>query len=376
MAAQPKVDESTVIRPDGAGHKIVDKNASTPPGLSWHGKTYKGKKRGGPAEIYPTWRPDTFYPAGMIVYYNGYDYKALVDQPGNAADGSNPASSGNWMVLQKGSTRNNGIFYHGGRVISSPTVLVYYIWYGNWAPYAKTQEVLRTFMNSLGGTPLWNVMTTYYDSTGGRVNNSLTLAGEATDNYSQGATLAPGGLEAVVSNTIGSGKLPLRQDALYFVLTSPDVRQNSDFGEYGTGSFGTMYCGLHNSFKLSGVDVRFAFVGNPITQARSLCHVNDPSPNGDSGGDAMANIVLHELADMVSAPDLTAWYDDSGPDPVPNGGLCSANGIEVGDKCIWQWGATKLDAKGARYNQTFGGRNYLLQQLWLNAEGGKCVLKY
>ena len=67
------------------------------------------------------------------------------------------------------------------------TINVYYIWYGNWSgisePHAMT--VLQNLASTIGGTPYFNINTTYSDSSGTAVSNSVNFAGSTTDNYSQ-----------------------------------------------------------------------------------------------------------------------------------------------------------------------------------------------
>src|SRR6185369_2206314 len=48
---------------------------------------------------YPAWQPDTFYRAGTIVYYQGRDYQALVDQTDYTSTGWNPTNTSLWKDL-------------------------------------------------------------------------------------------------------------------------------------------------------------------------------------------------------------------------------------------------------------------------------------
>ena len=60
-----------------------------------------------------------------------------------------------------------GIGYGGGPVMLG-TPDVYYIWYGNWSGNSAT-TLLPDFMSNLGGSPYFNINTTYYDSQGRHV---------------------------------------------------------------------------------------------------------------------------------------------------------------------------------------------------------------
>jgi len=85
-------------------------------------------------------------------------------------------------------------------------------------------------------------------------------------------------------------------------------------------------------------------------------------PNGNAGADGMASVISHELEEAVSDPDLNAWYD--------------SKGYENADKCAWKFGSVYTTANGASANMKLGARDYLIQQNWVNANGGLCSLSY
>jgi len=79
----------------------------------------------------------------------------------------------------------------------------------------------------------------------------------------------------------------------------------------------------------------------------------------------MASILIHELEEAVTDPNLNAWYD--------------ANGEENADKCAWTFGSTYTVANGSKANMKLGGvngRDFLIQQNWVNASGGYCAKSY
>src|SRR5690349_2880422 len=83
---------------------------------------------------------------------------------------------------------NNGISYHGGPVMLGTTD-VYYIWYGNWSGNSAT-SILTNLAQNIGGSPYFNINTTYYDGSSVHVTNSVHYAGSTTDSYSQGKSLS------------------------------------------------------------------------------------------------------------------------------------------------------------------------------------------
>jgi Phosphate-induced protein 1 conserved region len=246
----------------------------------------------------------------------------------------------------------NGISYHGGPIMTG-TTNVYYIWYGNWA--SASQSILLNLASYIGGSPYFNINTTYTNGSGGHVSKSVHYNGSASDNYSQGKSINDSGVQAIVNSAITSGKLPADAHGVYFVLTATDVKE--------TSGFCNSYCGWHTRATIAGTDVKFAFVGNPDTQCPSACEEQTGvSPNGDPGADGMASVIAHELEESATDPDLNAWYDNRGE--------------ENADKCAWTFGTTKTAANGTLYNMTLGSRQYLIQQNWVNASGGYCALSF
>jgi len=273
-----------------------------------------------------------------------------------AQDNANNGNSGDAKPDGKGNvSRNknsgNGIFYHGGPLLLG-TTNIYYIWYGNWAGNSAT-TILSDFGNSIGGSPYFNINTTYYDGSGSHVTNAVNLSHSINDNYSQGTALNDAGVQAVVINAINSGKLPKDTNGLYFVLTSADVNE--------TSGFCTQYCGWHTHGTIGGSDIKYAFVGNP-DRCISSCAQQSIGPNGNAGADGMASIIAHELEETVTDPDLNAWYDH--------------RGMENADKCAWTFGSTYTVNNGALANMKLGNRNYLIQQNWVNAAGGYCAKSF
>ena len=245
----------------------------------------------------------------------------------------------------------NGISYHGGKLILG-TTNVYYIWYGNWSGNSATM-VLTDFARGIGGSSYYNINTTYYDGSNNHVANSVHFAGDTTDNYSRGTSLSDAAIQGVVSDAISTGRVPKDTNAVYFVLTSSDVTASSGFC--------TQYCGWHTHGTIGGADIKYSFVGNP-DRCPSACEAQTTGPSGNAGADGMASIIAHELEEAVTDPDLNAWYD--------------TRGYENADKCAWTFGQTTTAPNGSKYNLLLGSRYFLIQQNWVNANGGYCALGY
>ncbi|CAF0976041.1 unnamed protein product [Rotaria sp. Silwood1] len=96
--------------------------------------------------------------------------------------------------------------------------------------------------------------------------------------------------------------------------------------------------------------LKYAFIGNPATKCPGSCGARTPSPNNNSGLDAMFNTMAHELSEAATDPQINAWLD--------------AAGAENADKCVWTFGTTFSTLNGATANVICGGNNYYIQQNW------------
>ena len=149
--------------------------------------------------------------------------------------------------------------------------------------------------------------------------------------------------------------MPKDTNGVYFVLTSKDVTASSGFC--------TQYCGWHTYGTVAGSNIKYSFVGNP-DRCPASCAAQTTSPNGNAGADGMASIIAHELSEAVTDPNLNAWYDK--------------RGYENADKCAWTFGSTYSVANGSKANVHLGGRDFLIQQNWVNQSNSTqyCALGY
>jgi len=246
----------------------------------------------------------------------------------------------------------NQITYQGGPVMHA--INAYYIWYGNWAQDPNANAILTAFIGSIGGSPYFNINTTYGDATG-NVPNAVTYAGTYTDAGSQGTALSDASLVLILNNAFTNG-LAVDANGVYFILTAPGVTESSGFL--------TQYCGFHTHTNHNGTDVKYAFIGDPGTSiAVCATHNTASSPNGDPQVDEMTSVVAHELEETVTDEDLNAWYFTTGP----------MAGDENADACAYTYGTTYAAANNSIANMHLGTRDFLIQQNWLNAGGGSCA---
>jgi len=276
------------------------------------------------------------------------------------------------------SSANNGIAFNGGPVLDSfKGVNVYYIWYGDWSSNPGARQILTDFVTHDGGSPYFNINTTYYglDPNGQKdfVVNRVNYMGSTNDHYSHGTYLSDYALAQVVNNATGPGApLPIDTNAVYFVITSPDVTEQE------SPVIGGSACAWHGHWGLSypafpgkTFDIKVGWIGDPNTYTSS-CGVQDPSPNNNPDADSMTNLIAHELEESVTDPDVTGWIN--------------SDGSENADLCVWTFGCTFTSygytypgaqacrqlPNGSYLNMKLGQKPYMIQQNWVNARGGYC----
>jgi hypothetical protein len=256
----------------------------------------------------------------------------------------------------------NGICYHGGPVmgdINSAPPNIYYIWYGNWngtgSNTSTTKTLLQNFIGGLNGSA-YEAINKTYTINGGNISGNVNFAGAVNDGGTK-TSLTDNDIQSIVAAHAGHD-LPLDTNGVYFVLTPTNVNESSGFC--------TQYCGWHTHGTIGGKDIKYAFVGNP-DRCPSACEMQSvgPNGNGNGGADGMASIIAHEQEEAISDPDLNAWYD--------------RRGEENADKCAWTFGCTvgstcPTASNGASYNLSLSAGNFLIQQNWLNANGGQCTM--
>src|SRR5688572_21468012 len=257
---------------------------------------------------------------------------------------------------ERGAVRTDTrILYQGGPVMVA-TSNVYFVWYGNWTARQGTVDLLTDFATSYGGSPYAAILTTYPNASGTIPSGGLVYGGSVGDLYSHGPTLSAADVEDVLSDVIDSGALPLDTRGIYLLLTSPDVHFEG---------FCSERCQYHNYFEFMGAYAKYGVVGNPDrcpTSCAAQFPTGSDSPNADRAGDAMVSWMAHVLNETITNPLGTAWYD--------------RYGLENSDKCVGLFGQTYTTPSGARANMRLSGRDYLIQQNWVNDRKGRCALSY
>ena len=256
------------------------------------------------------------------------------------------------------------IVYHGGKVLPTTNIVAIY-WSnstiytggpapGTGGPGSNDNSLVGFFLNHFGGSPNFNVNTTYYDTVGvgHTVSNVLNYTAYWADNQNvpptNGDTVTDAVIEAEIERGFSSGAITYDSLTLYVVFSSGGTNLGGGFQL----PFDSLhYCGYHTHFNWSGHIVRFAAL--PYNAYGNLCS-HYPSPNNDLPADAEINSLAHEIDEAATDPDINAWYDSYSTNPFS----------EDGDKCAWSWGTMYNDSTA---NMNIAGKDFLIQRIWNRA---------
>jgi hypothetical protein len=190
---------------------------------------------------------------------------------------------------------------------------------------------MATFYGGLGGSTYMNTNTEYtLGSTTTHVSNSVAYV-DTVNGYAIDTSNAP-------------NRAPSTADVLAEVAkVVPSPNPNTYYPVYvdtGRGSAG--YCAWHSFGTANGVGVPFAFFFNLDGDAG--CDPQDTQTGHSQGVAALGNVSGHELSEMVTDTQLTAWYD--------------SQGYENSDKCAWTFSGTVTLSNGSSWK---------IQGNWSNA---------
>ncbi len=271
------------------------------------------------------------------------------------------------VMLPKGQNRGRhggsktGIIYHGGPIIYNQNVAAIY-WSGatiyNGGPAPATTgagsddgSLVGFFLRNLGGSPYFNINTTYYDGSNTYINNVVNYTQYWASNTNlPSADYSPLSDDAIISQIelgFSSGALTYDPSTLYIVFTGIGVNPG--------GGFGTVYCAYHGYYiAADGRNVKYSAMPYAVDPAfPGACSALAGSPNNDEAADAAVNLIAHETEETTTDENLDAWYD--------------AVGAENADKCAWNFGSTYTTSNGATANIVVGGKDWLIQMNWVNA---------
>jgi hypothetical protein len=281
--------------------------------------------------------------------------------------------SGVQAARPRGGGGGTGISYHGGPVLLTGTNVAAVYWSnatiyqsgpapGTSGQGASDSSLVGYFLRNLGGSPYFNINTTYTNGGTSHIANVVKYT-----QYWANKTSAPTGTQtvsdaqmlAMLQSGFNSGVLTYDPNTLYAIFTAGAVNLG---GGFGGANF--QYCAYHThgTVTLTGVGSKTVlYAAMPYDAAYpSYCTAN-AAPNGDFGADAEVNTLAHEVEETTTDMLGTAWWDN--------------RGYENADKCAWNFGSV-FSSGGSVANITVGAKKFLVQQNWVNAGSGGCLLKY
>jgi hypothetical protein len=275
-----------------------------------------------------------------------------------------------------GGGSGTGISYHGGPVLLSGTNVAAVYWASstiyNGGPLpgangsgASDGSLVGFFLSHLGGSSYFNINSTYTNGSGAKIANVVNYTQFWANNASVPSgtqVVSDAQMLAMLQSGFNSGKLTYDPNTLYAIFTAGAVNLGGGFGGQGGTQF--QYCAYHThgSVSITGLGTKTVlYAAMPYdAQYPSSCTDNQ-APNNDFGADAEVNTLGHETEETTTDLMGNAWYD--------------SRGYENADKCAWNFGTTTGSA-GHLSNIALGGKNFLVQQNWVNAGSGGCLKAY
>ena len=263
-----------------------------------------------------------------------------------------------------------GMVFHGGPVLQAGTRVVAVYWAANTifngGPAAGTTGAgsadgsnVGYFLSHFGGSPYFNINTTYTDASGAHIVNSVAYTGFWANNQNvpaNGANVSDADMLAMLQSGLDAGTITYDPSTVYAIFTAGTVNLG--------GGFGTQYCAYHwfGTVTVGGVSKKILYAAMPYDYAYpSGCSAGLASPNGDPAADAEVNTLGHEIEEATTDPLGTAWFDH--------------RGFENADKCAWKFGTTYSNGTGIA-NMRLGTKDFLVQMNWVNAGKGGCLIAY
>lgn len=212
-----------------------------------------------------------------------------------------------------------------------PVTHIYSIY---WGPsfVSNYQTTVNSFLGAIGASSnRLNGLTTQYFKSGSNSTSYVTSNYTDLSTPPSSAPTTSSILAEVYKVIVTNNKLTIDPAGLYMVFTNNYPSRAN-------------YCAWHGAGSVNR-SANFTVAYQPYLGGVAGC-----SPVGLSGFqtfsavpgmDAVANVASHEIYETITDPFLNAWFD--------------ANGAEIGDKCAWYSGYTKLSG------------TYSLQTEWSNS---------
>ena len=239
---------------------------------------------------------------------------------------------------------NGPLTNHGGMVMSNAVTVSPIYWGKSWTSptwVGDKQTGMKAFYEGYSGSGYANTSTEYTDSSGKGVTKVTNWGTSYSD-----SSRASSSTSAVANEVLAKvGFTKLDENGYYPVYT--------DLPRRAAG-----YCAWHSAatVKQNGVSKTFKFAFFFDLTGDGGCTPGNLPAGWTQPTHAIGNVSAHELAEMLTDPQLNAWYD--------------AAGYENGDKCAWDFSLG---------NTTFtnNANAWRLQAEWsnrANSGAGGCII--
>jgi hypothetical protein len=227
---------------------------------------------------------------------------------------------------KRGGGHQSLLTWHGGPVMHATTVIPVF-WGSGWSNPGDKITGLDYFYSHVGGTPYLATNGEYTDSSGAVDTTDVSKGSDLSDR-SSAPSGAPSTNQVLAEIAAVTHNNPVAN--AYYPVYSDQPRG------------GANYCAWHSSGTIGGIRVQFGFFFDLDGDAN--CDPGAPTNLGHSQGlSALANVSGHELSEMLTDPQLNAWYDQQGD--------------ENSDKCAWTYnGLVQI-----------GTQSWKIQGNWSNA---------
>jgi hypothetical protein len=257
-----------------------------------------------------------------------------------------------------GSAAANPIIYHAGGPLNvySGAVQIIPVWVGNWNETRKAtwNTILGTLVSSLAGGRIDTSNHIFKTNLGYFPTNAPTLSWPVTASASVAATgtvkaglvqVSDANVATYINNAIKNKVITAGSKPIYVYIGANNTRLSSGFG--------TAYCGWHSIGTIGVKNIPYIAIQDFTSTYTRSCSAQTISPNGDVPLDAVASILVHEIDEALTDPDLRTWYD--------------SRGAENADKCAWAFGTANVLGSGAKWNFAAGSPalKYYIQMNWL-----------
>jgi hypothetical protein len=241
---------------------------------------------------------------------------------------------------------------------------------GTTGPGSADNSLIGFFLRHLGGSSYWNINTTYSETLGNAdffVQNSMDYTAfwaVKTKAPKPGQTVTLNQMANLIESGFNSGNLTYDPNTLYMIFTGPGVNLG---GGFSTDNL--QYCAFHTAYiRNTGEFVQFAamphdadFTPAHPSNTGFLCVPQDGAPNGDVGADGTVSAMTHETEETATDPFINGFL-----------GYFDVRGEESADKCAFIFGQVFRNA-GGFFNQSIGGKPFLVQQQWINTTPQRCT---